>query len=156
MLQTLIFLSLYVILQMYGQNRLMDHKWYKFLEKQENWCIVSKESRGRITLPFEVFFFFFFFFNLKKNYSLLACRVVCCLHQSYHSIQISCTNHSIWVLVSFKWCHGIRGLCTMTLTKNLGSFDKHYDWGLCKSLIKWSQDLTRYERCAFIFESFLS
>ena len=111
MLQTLIFLSLYVILQMYGQNRLMDHKWYKFLEKQENWCIVLKESRGRITLPFEVFFFFFFFFHLKKNYSLLACRVVCCLHQSYHSIQISCTNHSIWVLVSFKWCHGIRGLC---------------------------------------------
>ena len=34
------------------------------------------------------------------------------LHQSYHSIWISCTNHSIWVLLSCKWCHGIRGLCT--------------------------------------------
>ena len=91
--QTWIFLSLYVILQMYGQNRLMDHKWYKFLEKQENWCIVSKESRGRITLPFEVFFFFFFFFHLKK---MLACRVVCCLHQSDCCIKVgfeSGTSH---------------------------------------------------------------
>ena len=34
------------------------------------------------------------------------------LHQSYHSIWISCTNHSIWVLLSCKWCYGIRGLCT--------------------------------------------
>ena len=33
-------------------------------------------------------------------------------HQSYHSTGISCTNHSIWVLFSCKWCHWIRGLCT--------------------------------------------
>ena len=37
---------------------------------------------------------------------------LCILHQSYHSIWISCTNYSAWVLFSCKWCHGIRGLCS--------------------------------------------
>ena len=37
---------------------------------------------------------------------------VCISHQSYHSIQMSCTNHSVWVLFSYKLCHGIRGPCT--------------------------------------------
>ena len=41
------------------------------------------------------------------------CRIrVCMSHQSYHSVCISCTNHSVWVLFSCKWCHGIRGLRT--------------------------------------------
>ena len=41
-------------------------------------------------------------------------------HQSYHSIWISCTNHSVWVLLSFKWCHEIRG-CAQRI---LGSSDE--------------------------------
>ena len=100
---------------------------------------------------------------------MLACRVVCCLHQSDCCIKVgfeSGTSHitafgyhapitefGYWFLLNdVMESEG----CAMTLTKNLGLFDKHYDWGLCKSLIKWSQDLTRYERCAFIFVSFLS
>ena len=37
---------------------------------------------------------------------------VCISHQWYHSIWISCTDNTVWVLFSCKWCHGIRGLCT--------------------------------------------
>ena len=40
------------------------------------------------------------------------CRIrVCISHQSYHNIWISCTNHSVWVLFSCTQRHGIRGLC---------------------------------------------
>ena len=62
---------------------------------------------------------------------------VCILHQSYHSIWIPCTNHSIWVLFSWKLCYGIKGLCT----KN-GIYQKVWAHlvnamvcGLCKILI---------------------
>ena len=34
------------------------------------------------------------------------------MHQSYYSIRISYTVHSIWVLFSCKLCHWIRGPCT--------------------------------------------
>ena len=83
------------------------------------------------------------FFN--KNNSMLAYRMVCCSHkserrvrvcishQSDHCIKvcishqsecriwISCTNHSVWVLCSSKWCNGSGGCAQrMTLTRNFG------------------------------------
>ena len=84
------------------------------------------------------------------NNSLLVCAVVCIwhqsdchirvciLHQSCYSIWISCTNHSIWVLFFFLNNDVTEtGGCAqiITFTRNLGSFDKSYDFGLCKSLV---------------------
>ena len=90
------------------------------------------ESRYIGVLVTSVFFSFFFFIKGKV---ILACRVVCCSHQSDHHIRlcilhqsdccirvcisqqwchriwISCTSHSIWGFF-FQWCHGIKGLCT--------------------------------------------
>ena len=41
------------------------------------------------------------------------CRIrVCISHQSNHSIWVSCINHSVQILFSCKLCHGIRGQCT--------------------------------------------
>ena len=46
---------------------------------------------------------------------------VCISHQSYHSIWLSCTNRSVWVLFSCNWYHGIRGWAQRTvLTRNFG------------------------------------
>ena len=43
----------------------------------------------------------------------LDCRIrVCISHQSNHSIWVSCINHSVQTLFSCKLCHGIRGQCT--------------------------------------------
>ena len=57
-------------------------------------------------------------------------------HQSYKSIWISFTNHSVWGIclapiisqLSCKWCHGIRRLCTKNDInhKFWASFDKCY------------------------------
>ena len=52
----------------------------------------------------------------------LDCHIrVCIWHQSYHSILTLCTNHSVWVLFSYKWCHGSQRCAQrMTLTRNFG------------------------------------
>ena len=42
------------------------------------------------------------------------------MHQPYHSIWISCTNYSVRVLFSCKWCHGIRELCTKNGINHFG------------------------------------
>ena len=67
---------------------------------------------------------------------------LCILHQSYHSIWISCTNYSAWVLFSCKWCHGIRGLCSKSgkWPQILCLCNKCHDCGLCKSFVKWGWD----------------
>ena len=67
------------------------------------------------------------------------------INMVYHSIWISCTNHSVWyckwciinVWVSCKWCHGIRETCTkinvhQKFYTHLISVMVYY---LCKSLV---------------------
>ena len=72
------------------------------------------------------------------------------LHQSYHSIWISCTNHSVWELFSCKWCHGIRRLCTKSdINHKLGSFDECNSLLPSRSLFDWGRDLSGYEKFAF-------
>ena len=69
------------------------------------------------------------------------CRTrVCISHQSYHRIWISCTNHSIWVLLSCKWDHG--AMHKEWEPEIQGSFDK------CNGL--WPLRKTRLLRSRFI------
>ena len=60
------------------------------------------------------------------------CRIrVCISHQSYHSIWISCTNHSVWVLFSCKWCHGSKNDINQKLWAHLISV---MVWSLARAL----------------------
>ena len=70
------------------------------------------------------------------NWGLEVIRV-CILHQSYNSIWISCTNHSIWVLFTCEWCQGSMGLCTKNDINQIfwACLLSIMVCGLCKSLI---------------------
>ena len=84
------------------------------------------------SIAISFFWVIFYLCKKKKEEIMWACRLVLwshqsdrrirvrISHQSYHSIWISCTNHSVWVLLSFKWCHEIRG-CAQRI---LGSSDE--------------------------------
>ena len=89
----------------------------------------------------------FFFFKLKKKKSDFP---ILSLHQSYHSIWISCTNHNVWKLFSCKWCHGIRRLYTKSdINHKLGSFDECNSLWPSRSLFDWDRNLSGYEKFAF-------
>ena len=63
-------------------------------------------AEGAGSSLFQVFFFLFFFFKAYRVVCIShqsGCRIrVCTSHQSYPSIWISCTNHSVWILFSCK------------------------------------------------------
>ena len=89
----------------------------------------------------------FYFFYIKESNSMLACKVVCCSHQSDRRIRVcisyqsdyrivACishqsyhsTNHSVGYCSSCKWCDWIRGPCTKN--EFIGKF-----WALLASLL---------------------